>query len=58
MGLELAYGRARDIIGRERAECLDAAVEVERLRLACITFSDNQTNFPASAGFFLCMARN
>jgi hypothetical protein len=22
MGLELAYGRARDIIGRERAECL------------------------------------
>jgi len=34
MGLELAYGRARDIIGRERAECLDAAVEVERLRLA------------------------
>jgi hypothetical protein len=35
MGLELAYGRVRDIIGRERAECLDAAVEVERLRLAC-----------------------
>jgi hypothetical protein len=35
MGLELAYGRARDIIGRERAECLDAAVEVERLRSAC-----------------------
>jgi hypothetical protein len=34
-GLELAYGRARDIIGPERAECLKAAVEVERLRLAC-----------------------
>jgi hypothetical protein len=34
MGLELAYGRARDIIGRERAECLEAAVEVERLRRA------------------------
>jgi hypothetical protein len=35
MGLELAYGRARNILGRERAECLDVAVEVERLRLAC-----------------------
>jgi hypothetical protein len=34
MGLELAYGRARDIIGRERAECLEAAVEVDRLRQA------------------------
>jgi hypothetical protein len=34
-GEELACGRARDIIGREWAECLDAAVEVERLRLAC-----------------------
>jgi hypothetical protein len=34
MGLELAYCRARDIIGQERAECLDAAVEVDRLRLA------------------------
>src|SRR5450631_2066589 len=33
MGLELAYTRARDILGREQAECLDAAVEVERLRL-------------------------
>jgi hypothetical protein len=31
-GLELAYDGARDIIGPERAECLDAAVEVERLR--------------------------
>jgi hypothetical protein len=34
-GLELAHGRARDIIGPERAECLEAAVEVERLRQAC-----------------------
>jgi hypothetical protein len=33
MGLELAYSRARDIIGRE-AECLAVAIEVERLRLA------------------------
>lgn len=32
--LELAYSRARDVIGPERAECLEAAVEVERLRLA------------------------
>jgi len=34
MGLELAYSRARDIIGREQAECLAVAVEVEELRLA------------------------
>jgi hypothetical protein len=34
MGLELAYCRARDIIGRDRAECLAVAVEVEQLRLA------------------------
>jgi len=34
MELELAYGRARDIIGREQAECLDVAEEVERLRSA------------------------
>jgi hypothetical protein len=34
MGLELAYGRARDIIGQERAECLDGAEEVEQLRSA------------------------
>ncbi len=33
MGLEDAYCRARNIIGRERAECLEVAVEVERLRL-------------------------
>jgi hypothetical protein len=35
MGLELAYARARDIIGSELPEeCLDVAQEVERLRLA------------------------
>jgi hypothetical protein len=34
MSLELAYNRARDIIGRERAECFAAADEVEKLRLA------------------------
>jgi hypothetical protein len=33
MGLELAYSRAQDILGSEQAECLEAAVEVERLRL-------------------------
>jgi hypothetical protein len=31
-GLELAYARARDIIGSKQAECLDVAEEVERLR--------------------------
>jgi hypothetical protein len=30
--LELAYARARDIIGSKQAECLDVAEEVERLR--------------------------
>ena len=34
MGLELAYDRARDIIGPERAESLDVAEGVERLRSA------------------------
>jgi hypothetical protein len=34
MGLELAYARSSDIIGPERAESLDVAEEVERLRLA------------------------
>jgi hypothetical protein len=33
-GLELAYARARDIIGSEDAECLEVAKEVERIRLA------------------------
>jgi hypothetical protein len=33
-GLELAHGRARDIIGSKQAECLDVAEEVERLRSA------------------------
>ena len=32
MGLERAYGLSRDIIGQERAECLDVAVAVESLR--------------------------
>jgi hypothetical protein len=32
MGLELAYTRARDIIGPEGAECLAAAIAVEQLR--------------------------
>jgi len=32
MGLELAYSRARGIIGLERAECLCVAEEVEGLR--------------------------
>ena len=34
MGLELAYRRATDIIGRERAECLAVAEAVDRLRMA------------------------
>jgi hypothetical protein len=34
MGLELAYSRARDIIGRESSEYLDVVEEVERLRSA------------------------
>jgi hypothetical protein len=34
MGLELAYSGARDFIGWEQAECLQAAVEVAKLRLA------------------------